>query len=232
MSEFSINIFKIKKIQRLYRTNKIIKENSRFLNLNLKSEARKDFNIFSIYIKSLSVNKLTETYIKSFLNYKSGFKLSSRILLTAYIMVYYQDEILGQKLNQFDQTIIEWSKEVIERIDNLHKSNEVYKLWLLLNNYYVVFTQWKNKDKSIMVESIIISYYNRSKHIEKVKSDKKLSKEDKKNYINELNNQRLDVLKNIKMFDSEFDTEYFKENYELIYENIQKPNNMMKRIDD
>ena len=29
------------------------------------------------------------------------------------------------------------------------------------------------------------------------------------------------------MFDSEFDTEYFKENYELIYENIQKANNIM-----
>ena len=155
MSEFSVNIFKIKKIQRLYRTNKIIKENSRFLDLNLKFKAREDFNIFSKYIKSLSVNKLTETYIKSFLNYKSGFKLNSRILITAYIMVYYQDEVLGQNLNQFDQSIIEWSKEVIERIENLNKSKEVNKLWLLLNNYYVVFTQWKNKDKSRMVESII-----------------------------------------------------------------------------
>ena len=67
-----------------------------------------------------------------------------------------------------DKSILEWSKEVTTRISELNQSQEVDKVWLLLNNYYTIFNQWKNSDKSRMVESIIISYYNRSKHIEKI----------------------------------------------------------------
>lgn len=222
MSYNNVASFKIRKVQRLYRKNRLIKENNNLSNLNFEKEGMKDFNSFSKYIRKEDVKNAVKKYLKVFNNYKNGLKINERILITAYMIVLYPDELLGKEKHQMDKSILEWSDEVVKRINLLEESKEVDKLWLLLNNYQIIFDQWKESDKSRMVESIIISYYNRCKHIEKINADTKISNEEKKIIITELERMKVEVLGNVKFFDPHFDVENFKENYELIYEGLQK----------
>lgn len=225
MSEITNRIFDfhVRKMQRLFRKNKVLKSTTHFVNLQLVNQGKSnDFEKFTKLIKKKEIINVSKKLINSFILYKKDFKLTFNILLTAYLIELYQDELLGRELNQMDKSILEWSKEIITRISELNQSQEVDKVWLLLNNYYTIFNQWKNSDKSRMVESIIISYYNKSKHIEKIKEDKKLTDIEKKVCIEELDYQKREVLENVKFFDAEFDTEYFIENYEEVYNNMNK----------
>ena len=222
MSYNNVASFKIRKVQRLFRKNKVLKENTNLLNLNLEKEGEKEFNTFTQYIRRDNVKDAVKKYLNVFNNYKSGLKINERILITAYMIVSYTDELLGKEMHQMDKSILEWSEEVVKRIKLLEESKDVDKLWLLLNNYHVIFNQWKESDKSRMVESIIISYYNRCKHIEKINADTKISEQEKKIMINELERMKVEVLGNVKFFDPNFDVDNFKENYELIYEGLQK----------
>ena len=216
--------FHTRRIQRLFRKNKILKCTTHFLNI---IETGKDscFIKFTDYIRSKKVLDVSKKYINSFNQYKKDFTLNSKVLLTAYLITLFQEELLGKELHQIDQGILEWSQEVVKRINETGQdsdSKEVDKLWLLLNNYNVIFNQWKTSDKSRITESIIISYYNRCKHIEKINADNKLGEEEKHFYIEELETQKISVLSNILFVDPEFNIEYFKENYELVYENMNK----------
>ena len=213
--------FQARKIQRQFRKNQILKYTTHFLDLELSKKGKTvDFKQFSIYIRKPEVVKVTNNYIETFNKYKKDFKLRSKVLITAYMITLYQDELLGKELHQMDKGILEWSQEVVKRINEINDSKEIDKLWLLLNNYHVIFDQWKASDKSRMVESVIISYYNRCKHIEEINADKKLNGEEKKVCIDELNKQKEQVLENIKYFDPEFDVEFFKDNYEEVYQGI------------
>jgi hypothetical protein len=222
MSYDPVASFKIRKVQRLYRKNRIIKENNKFISLNLEKEGMKDFNLFSQYIRQKNVTTTTKTYLQIINNYKNGLNITDRILITAYMITLYPQELLGKQLHQMDQSILDWSNEVVKRINLLNDSKDIDKLWLLLNNYQIVFNQWKDSDKSRMIESIIISYYNRCKHIEKINADTKLSNEEKDVVINELENMKREVLGNVKFFDPNFDVDNFKQNYEIIYESLHK----------
>lgn len=225
MSEISKSIkdLQARKIQRQFRKNKIAKNTSQFVGLELSSKAKtSDFKEFTTFIRDPRVVKVSNNYIDSLKNYKDGFKLNSRILITSYLITYFTDELLGKELHQMDKSILDWSQEVVKRINKFNDEKETDKLWLLLQNYNTIFNQWKNSDKTRMVESIIISYYNRCKHIEKIHADKKLSEEEKKVCIDELNRQKAEVLGNVKFFDPDFDVEYFIENYEEVYNGMNQ----------
>ena len=210
-----------RRIQRYVRKSNVLKQNVYLKNLELSNKGKTiPFAEFTKYIRDPSVVSVSNNYIKCLKQYKKEFKLNSKVLITAYLITYYQEELLGKELNQIDQSILEWSNEVVKRINLLDDSNDTDKLWLLLQNYQIVFNQWKDSDKSRMVESIIISYYNRCKHIEKINADDKLSIEEKKICINELNIQKREVLGNVKFFDPNFDVEYFVNNYEEVYNTL------------
>ena len=210
-----------RRIQRQVRKNNVLKQNTTFKNLELSSKGKTTpFADFTKYIRQPHIVSVSNNYIHCFKQYKKDFKLNSRVLITAYLITYYQEELLGKELHQLDQSMLEWSLEVVKRINLLDDSKDIDKLWLLLQNYQLIFNQWKDSDKSRMVESIIISYYNRCKHIEKINADEKLSNEDKEICINELNIQKREVLGNVKFFDPNFDVEYFVNNYEEVYNTL------------
>jgi len=207
-----------RRIQRQVRKSNVLKNHTCFKNLELSNKGKTiPFADFAKYIREPVVVNVSNNYINCFKQYKKDFKLNSRVLITAYLITYYQEELLGKELQQIDQSILEWSLEVVKRINQMDDSKDIDKLWLLLQNYQIIFDQWKNSDKSKMVESIIISYYNRCKHIEKINADEKLTTGDKEICINELNMQKREVLGNIKFFDPNFDVEYFVNNYEEVY---------------
>lgn len=212
-----------RKIQRHFRKSRIFLHNNKFLNLKLSENAEtSDFDKFSKYIRNQEVISITNDYIKSFSNYKNDFKLNSKVLISAYLFSTFNEELLGKEQHPMDKGILDWSDEVIKRIAGLSNSKEIDKLWLLLNNYEAIFSQWKLNDKSRMVESIIISYYNRSKHIEKIDTDEKLNDAEKEVVKNQLIEDRLRILGHIKFIDPEFNVEYFIENYEEVYNSMNK----------
>ena len=179
-----------RKIQRQFRKNKILKKNSEFLGLDLTNKGKElEFEQFTTFIRDSKVIKTTDSYLKSFSDYKNGFKLSTKLLITDYLIVSFNEELLGKEQHPMDKGVLEWSEEVIKRITELKEAKEIDKLWLLLNNYHVIF-QWKTSDKSRLVESIIISYYNRSKHIEKINADEKLTDAEKEAVVVELDKLR------------------------------------------
>ena len=210
-----------RKIQRYFRKNKILKNTTEFLKLNLTGKGKEaEFESFTKYIRDHQVIKCTNNYIKSFSSYKNDFKLNLKVLLTAYLIYLFSEELLGKEQHPMDKGILEWSEEVVKRVADLNNTKEIDKLWLLLNNYNTIFSQWKTNDKSRMIESIIISYYNRSKHIEKINADTKLNDAEKQTVINVLEEQRQQVVGNIKFIDPDFNVEYFLENYEEVYNNM------------
>lgn len=223
MSSFCTQIMDInaRKIQRYYRKNKIFKNQMEFLKLNLSDKGNSsEFEEFTKFIREKNTLKISDNFLNSLFNYKKGFKLNSKVLLTAYLINSYTEELLGNEQHPIDKGISEWSEEVVKRVAEFNSSKEIDKIWLLLNNYNVIFSQWKSSDKSRMVESIIISYYNRSKHIEKVEEDEKLNEDEKNIIISSLKEQRQQVLGNIKFIDPDFNVEYFLENYEEVYNNM------------
>ena len=181
MSHFSnINDFQIRRIQRLLRKNNILKNTCNLLKLNLTEKSKTlDFNEFTSLIMDKEVINIVDKFILSLKNYKKN-NINSKIFLTSFLINCYPDQLLGKNIDHpVDINILDWSKHLIEKINDLNKSKEIDKFCLLLNNFNTIFNQWKILDKSRSIEAIIISYYNRSKHIEKIESENKLTGEEK-----------------------------------------------------
>ena len=92
------------------------------------------------------------------------------------------------------------------------------------HNYTCAFKNWIKMDKPRTIERAIVSYYYRSEHIEKIDEDMK-NTSDKTQLIEmkqELEKQRVDILKSIKIIDRSFDIEYLKNNYKLVFANLEK----------
>ena len=84
-----------------------------------------------------------------------------------------------------------------------------------------------------MIESILISYNNRCEHIEKIKSGnddtifKDLNIQSKEDMLNVLEEQKNDLLLQIKLTDPSLDIEYIKENSNDIIEQMTKSYEIM-----
>ena len=223
MSEFNTlsEDINARKIQRKFRKNNILRNTWNLVNLDLIKNGEKiKFDKFTKLMREKNTIDISEKFIKSLSNYRSGFKLNQKVLLTAYLIKFFSEDLLGKDQHPIDKGINDWSEEVFKRIAELNVSKDIDKLWLLLNNYNTIFSQWKENDKSRLIESIIISYYNRSKHIEKINAETNLDPTEKEIALQELKSQRQQIVGNIKFIDPEFDVEYFLENYEEVYNNM------------
>ena len=210
----------IKKIQRFYRKRMVLRSTSEFLKLNL-SNYSKDFNLFSKFIKKPLVLNFENNIIKSLKNYKKQFKLENKVLITSYLILNFKEEIFGKKLDSYDLNIYNWSKEVVEQVEDLNNSLMIDKLWLLLNNFQIIFKEWKEKDKSKLLEGIITSYYNRCEHIKEIKESSKILDEEKVLLISKLNILKKDLTNQMKLIDPNFNIQFFEKNYEAIYNKIK-----------
>merc|ERR1711871_919016 len=89
-------------------------------------------------------------------------------------------------------------------------------------NFSSQFTLWKLKDKSEMVQNMMLSYYQRQVHIDKMKNGE-LEGDDQQiiNSIKVLEEEQDNLLNSIKLVDKKFDTKYFKKNYSKIYQTME-----------
>ena len=169
----------------------------------------------------------TENLLKSFDNVQ----LKPKVFLTSLLLLFFQEDLVGEEsqMNNVDKSLVQWIDEITDKIANLNNElNSSQKLVILFNNFQIIFDQWKDYDKSKLIESILISYNNRCEHIEKIKSGnddtifKELNAQSKDEMLSVLEEQKNDLLHQIKLTDPSLDIEYIKENSYDIIEKMTK----------
>jgi len=219
---------KAKQIQNFYHAYKIKISQKELQKLNLKPLGSCiKFEDFTRKIRNKEVLKTVNEFL-IVLSKKTNvdIKLNSRILLSGYLVNFYADQLLDDEKNRHpvDKSFLEWSNKMVELIEDSLIENiiQAKKLSIYLNNYKNIFEQWKIMDKNKTIERIIISYHNRSEHLEVINNDKKLDESQKKEMIKELENQREKLIYDIMLIDPNFNVEYLKKNYKEIYNELKK----------
>jgi len=195
-----------------------------------------DFGKFSKLIRQKDMILSTEKFINSI----GGVKIKPNVILTSLLLLFFQEDIVGEEsqMNNIDKSLVEWVDEITDKIYNLKEEFKSSKftninLSILFNNFQIIFDQWKDYDKSKLIESILISYNNRCEHIEKIKSGnddtifKDLNIQSKEDMLNVLEEQKNDLLLQIKLTDPSLDIEYIKENSNDIIEQMTKSYEIM-----
>jgi hypothetical protein len=219
-----------KKIQLQYRISQITKNMIIFKNYNVIESAQNlPFDKFKKVILDKTLLESVKKLLETINNYKKGIETNPRIFLTAYLISFYDNDLLGPNEDRHfsDDDIYTISKTLVELIENYDekKINEFCNYYF---NYHYAFKNWISMDKARTIERAIVSYYYRSEHIDKINNDLKNAvgkadlEEQLLKMLSELENQRKDILRSIKIIDHTFDLEYFKENYKYIYASLEK----------
>ena len=109
-----------------------------------------------------------------------------------------------------------------EEFNNL-ETKDINNIWNNISKFNYYFTKWSNMDKNRTIETLIISYYFRSEHLNKIYLDDKINDNNQKNeMIQELEEQRKNIIKTILLIDKSFDINFLEKNYSDIYKSIQK----------
>ncbi len=226
MSDFKANSAALK-IQFALKLNNCIKNLEKFQNIKLnKLSLSMNFDEFRKIIMRKDVLDITKHFVDTLENFKSGLKINPKVLITAYLIKAYPTELVGTEkdLHPSDRYIIELSASVVENLE----SNKINNIWNKLKEFKSVFTDWSRMDKDRTIEKLVISYYYRSEHIEKIKSGELIKKqefvdkEQQNQMIMELETQRKEIIHSIKLIDKNFNVEYLQENYREIYNQIQQ----------
>lgn len=219
---------KAKQIQHFYRVYKFNTYLKKLNSLDLQALASTlNFMDFTKVMRKKEVIKGSSEFLQNFsklLNQK--ITVNSKIMLSGYLINYYADELLDKPNDRHpvDKGILEWSQELIKLLEETEYTSilNVKRLGLFLNNFNIIFNQWKKMDKSRTIERIIVSYNNRSEHIDVIKKDTKLEVNQKSEMIQELEKQRQQLIYDILLIDPEFNTEYFKQNYKKVYNDLKQ----------
>jgi hypothetical protein len=214
------------KIQRYYRTHLIKRKLYILKQYNLKNKNEIIFDNFTKIIRGVDIIKATKNVINIFNSiYKPIINITPHVILTAYLINNFPIELLGTMKDRhpIDIQLLEWSNKLIDFLDNYENSTfiDFKKIHNYMNNYKIIFDYWKEIDKNRTIQNIIVSYYNRMKHLEYIKNEE-LEPNQKEIIINTLVKESNDLLKQIMYIDPVFNIEYIQQNYELVYDNIKK----------
>lgn len=232
-----------KKIQKFFTYSLVIKNHSKFVKkfldsqIDLSESKNIDFGKFSKLIRQKDVIEITKKLIDSLFTNQNLIKcnIQPKIFLTSFLLLFFKEDLIGveDQLNDIDNSLIDWVNEVTSKVINLKNELRICKydctkVKILLNNFQIIFDQWKNYDKSKLIESILISYNNRCEHIEKIVNNnddtifENLNAESKNEMILTLEEQKNELLKQLKLTDPGIDIEYIKENSHSIIEQMTK----------
>lgn len=220
------NIIKIQRYFRIYKLHKLF---NNFENSNIKKRTGLTFQQFTNKMRNKNIITNVNNIVNS-LNKLCGtnFKVSARVILTAFLINNYTNDIIGplKDRHPIDIYVIDWSKKLV---NIFHSENSIYEYKLMinyLNNYNDVFNNWKQIDKNRTIQNIIISYGNRIDHINYV-IDEEMDDSAKEKIIVSLNEESDTLLESIQLMEPSFDIDNLKINYKKIIEDIK---NSMEKI--
>lgn len=210
------------KIQRFYRQNRLNNLFKNYLKYVSKETKYYEFKDYCILLKKRELINIVNDIIIT-MSKLTGIEINvnPRVLLVSNLICNFPDELIGgvKDRHPVDILIYDWSKKLVE----IFNANEnIYKYKLLsnyINNFNLIFNDWKKHDKNRTIQNIIVSFHNRKTHIEKLEKEE-LNMEQKIKIINSLNNECKELIKSIQLIDPSFDVEYLKVNHKLIYENF------------
>ena len=215
------------KIQYLLKLNNCKKLLIEFKTLELKSNAQSlSFDKFQkIIIKKEVINNV-KIFTESLDKLKKGLSINPRVLITAYMITYFSIDLLGEEKDRHptDNFILELATNVVNKLEE----SNINQIWDILRDFKVGFSNWSQMDKDRTIEKLVVSYYYRCEHLEKINSGELTKKpelfdpEQQQDMIEELERQKEDIIKSIKLIDRKFDIKYLKENYKQIYNTIQQ----------
>jgi len=211
------------KIQYLLKLNNSKKLLNELKTLELKSKAESlSFDDFKKIIIKKDVITNVGNFTESLEKLKKGLSINPRVLITSYMITYFSIDLLGEEKDRHptDNFILEIASNVVNKLEE----NNINQIWDILRDFKVCFNNWSQMDKDRTIEKLVVSYYYRCEHLEKINSGE-LSNNDsiqKQNMIDELERQKEDIIKSIKLIDRKFDIKYLKENYKQIFNTIQQ----------
>jgi len=215
------------KIQYLLKLNNSKKLLIEFKTLELKINAELlSFDKFQkIIIKKEVINNV-KNFTDSLDKLKKGLSINPRVLITSYMITYFPIDLLGEEKDRHpsDNFILELATNVVNKLEE----NNINQIWDSLRDFKVGFNNWSQMDKDRTIEKLVVSYYYRCEHLEKINSGEKNKKpelfdpEQQHDMIKELEKQKEDIIKSIKIIDRNFDVKYLKENYKQIFNTIQQ----------
>lgn len=165
------------------------------------------------------MNETINKFIISLNKFKNGLTIKPRIIITAYIMNYFPNEILGANENRhpFDINMINLAKNMIDTLE----SGKINEIWEAMRDFNIVSSKWFEMDKERSIEQMVISYYHRSKHMDYIK-EKQMDFEQQMDMIKEVERERTTITNCIKQIDNNFDVQFLRDNYEKIFNHITK----------
>lgn len=226
MSDFKENNAALK-IQFLFKLNHSSKSLDEFNNLELKKHAiEKSFDNFKKIIIKKDIIEVAKKFTDSLDKFKKGLNINPRVLITSFLITFYSDELLGEISDRHpsDDYIFTISSLVVEELEK----KSIPNLWNLLRDFKLAFADWSKMDKDRTIERLIVSYYYRCEHIEQinnkeiVKKFAQFNENQQEEMKMELEKQKSDICRSIKLIDKTFDLEYLKHNYKQLFEGINK----------
>jgi len=199
-----------------------------FKNLNIL-DASLSFDQFTSYINSTKVLRVVDKILK-FLNKKNQNTspispiispiISPRIFISGWYILKYHQDIFTNK-NDLEKLIIEKiiaiSKIII--LNNINTEEDIDKFNTIILEYEKQFILWKNIDKTASINEFVNRYTSINKSINLITSSS--SFDSKENIIQELENQKNDVINMAIKFDKKINKDFFDKSYK-IYTNIEK----------
>jgi hypothetical protein len=184
-----------------------------FKNLNIL-DASLSFTDFTKYINSTKVLQVVEKILQLLKN-----KIKPRIFISGWYILKYHNDIFTNK-NDLEKLIIEKiiiiSKIIVS--NNLNTKDDINRFNNTINEYEKQFILWKNHDKTVCINEFVSRYTSINKSISLLENT---SLESKENIINELENQKKDIINMAIKFDKRINKDYFDKSF-IIYSKIEK----------
>jgi hypothetical protein len=189
-----------------------------FKNLNILNTSL-SFNEFTKYINSTKVLQVVEKILQLLNNNKQKSIINPRIFISGWYILKYHKDIFTNK-NDLEKLIIEKIIEISKIIitNNIITGEDIDKFKTIIYEYEKQFILWKDLDKNKSITEFINRYTNINKSIELLN---KTRIELNKDIINELENQKNDVISIAIKFDKKINRDFFDKSYK-IYNNIEK----------
>jgi hypothetical protein len=192
-----------------------------FKNLNILNDSL-SFNQFTNYINSTKVLLIVEKILQ-LLNKKNNKVIpiiNSRIFISGWYILKYCSDIFTNK-NDLEKLIIEKiiaiSKIIVS--NNINTEEDIDNFVKIVCEYEKQFILWKNLDKTVCINEFVNRYTSINKSITLITNSS--SFEAKQNIIQELENQKNDVIEMAIKFDKKINKEFFDKSYE-IYSKVEK----------
>jgi len=191
-----------------------------FKNLNILDSSL-SFNQFTKYINSTKVLRVVEKILQLLNNNNKLIPIiSPRIFISGWYILKYHHDILTNK-NDLEKLIIEKiiaiSKIIVS--NNINTEEDIDNFVKIVCEYEKQFILWKNLDKAVCINEFVNRYTSINKSMTVITSSS--SFEAKQNIIQELENQKKDVIEMAIKFDKKINKEFFDKSYE-IYSKVEK----------